>query len=760
MTLLFMSVISKLLYKIKLLFYPSLGSFFIVAGWNWYHLAKRPHLRFVLISIGMWAALMIAWLIFKRVYHYLTIRFRRHPWWQKEFYTLLDSLYLTASLAFLAFFSKSESLTLGVVGTVFLLLFWQSERFLKRHPENGHWVRVNRIFFFLGLFIFAITGFVQAWSRYYYILDPNALIFNIVLFRALALTIFWLLLLALASLAYWFLPKVWRFLPIILWTVLFILYLIFWAINTSILYFSDLYLSPVILEHAGGGGGVIMNQVSYMLAVALLGILVIFVYLLRKFLQAQKLSPKRYWYYYNFLVIMIAVGILTTTGSIFNSPEVLVIKSFYGYWFGTVEKVELNYVVQKKMEKFGLNYQPEEFYVARRENIYTGVKKLLPEKFANQKPNIMIVFWESLSARLTDVYNPNYTDLTPGLDSLASDPHTTIFKNYYNAATPTITGLISSLCSILPPMGHEEIQNKNRLQRHSMLCLPEILQNNGYKYSSYITAVEKNFAHKDTIFGSMGVQNIYGTEELYKYIPGEAPLAWGWSDHQLFPATWNFMNKEAKEPFLMMLSTVDTHPPFNLAKDMVKYGNGDNEVLNSFHTTDNAFNVFWEQFKNSKFYNNTILIVVADHAIFPAAFKKKQFPDWAGKLNFYDENAFLMYVPESVLPKTIDTYSSQMDFTPTLLQILGINTPNNFEGHSIFDDRNKFPNLLGMHEFGWWISQLENGKRKMDFIVPQNLQCAGVEIGTDVDAPLTMCEYQNYFKWKRSMFEEGRFWFN
>jgi len=193
---------------------------------------------------------------------------------------------------------------------------------------------------------------------------------------------------------------------------------------------------------------------------------------------------------------------------------------------------------------------------------------------------------------------------------------------------------------------------------------------------------------------------------------------------------------------------------------MVEYEHGDNEVINSFHTTDNAFGSFWEQFKNSEFYNDTILIVVADHAIFPAAFKNDKFPEEAGKLTFYDENAFLLYIPDNILPKTVETNASGIDFAPTLLQIFGINVPNNFEGHSIFDSREKFPNILGMHEFGLWINQMDGGKRKVDFIVPQDLKCENSAIGQDANFPLTMCEYENYYKWKRSMFEEGRFWFN
>ena len=465
------------------------------------------------------------------------------------------------------------------------------------------------------------------------------------------------------------------------------------------------------------------------------------------------------FYFYNFLVLFLSAAVVTGVASLWNTPESTVIKSFYQYWRGETEKVELNPVVREKLNRFGLKYNLVDFNVTKKEKIYQKGTQLLPAKFKTQKPNIIIVFLESFSSRLVGAYNPDYADLTPGLNKMAADSRTTIFKNYYNASTPTVTGLISQLCSILPPTGHNEIQNENRLQRHHLLCLPQVLGENGYKYSSYITAVAKNFAHKDTIFESMGTREIYGTEELYEHIPGK-PLSWGWSDHQLFPVTWKFVNEKAEEPFLVMLSTVDTHPPFTLAQDVVKYQNGDNEVLNSFHTTDDAFGIFWEQFKDSRFYENTILIAVADHAIFPAAFKKKHFPEWADKLNFYDETVFMIYVPDSILPKTVETYASGIDFTPTVLHLLGINVPNNFEGHSIFDDREQYPNLLGMHEFGWWISQIENGKRKIDFVVPQDLKCEGVAIGQDVNAPLAMCEYQNYFQWKRRMFEEGRFWFN
>lgn len=80
------------------------GAFVIAAGWNWYHTPYRPHSRFVLISIATWAVVYVGYRIFKRLYHFLTLKFNRHIFWQKEFSRFLDSLFFICSLFFLVFF--------------------------------------------------------------------------------------------------------------------------------------------------------------------------------------------------------------------------------------------------------------------------------------------------------------------------------------------------------------------------------------------------------------------------------------------------------------------------------------------------------------------------------------------------------------------------------------------------------------------------------------------------------------------------------
>jgi hypothetical protein len=120
---------------------------------------------------------------------------------------------------------------------------------------------------------------------------------------------------------------------------------------------------------------------------------------------------------------------------------------------------------------------------------------------------------------------------------------------------------------------------------------------------------------------------------------------------------------------------------------------------------------------------------------------------------------FMMYVPDSVLPKEVTTYASGLDFAPSILHMLDINKPNSFDGHSIFDDQKKYSNLLGMHELGLYINEVvdKNGKRKVSYDVPDNLTCDENAVVSST-APLTLCEFLHFYKWKRQMFEEGRLW--
>jgi hypothetical protein len=63
-----------------------------------------------------------------------------------------------------------------------------------------------------------------------------------------------------------------------------------------------------------------------------------------------------------------------------------------------------------------------------------------------------------------------------------------------------------------------------------------------------------------------------------------------------------------------------------------------------------------------------------------------------------------------------------------------------------------------MHEYGLYINEQVGNGRQIRYQVPSEIVCAQTDFSTVSSAPLTLCEYLEFYKWKRHMFEQGRFW--
>ena len=750
-----------MLKKYQRLIYSILGSLVLAAGLGFYFAPHHPRLKFVIYCNVYWLLFFVCFwilaLIIKKALR------KRHRYWTEYFYQKLPELFFFISLPFLAFLGRTEIMSLVIALVFFVILFFRAQKYLQTHPLAKDWQTANKNIFLLGGFLFIFFSVIQYLAHEYDILDSDTLFHVVVLLRAAAMSAVWLVGFVWSQAFYHRQIGYKRYLLLAFWIICFLAAVIFWITNLGIVFASGILLTPTVMEHASGAGKVMFGQTTIISIAIAFACVVLLVYLLRRSIKTHTNFSHRPWFAFGYVLLAISLLIILVIAPIKNTPEAKVLYSFYDYYLGKNNQTTIDVeILQKLNNNFGIVYNPNEFFVNRKEKIFNEAKTLLPAKFQNKKPNIMIVFFESLSANLTDVYTNVWNgELTPNLKSFSENKNTTVFKNYYNASTPTVTGLLSELCSFLPPTGHREINDTGRLSKFFLRCLPNILrEEGGYRKSIYITAVERDFANKGIMFKNIGVDEFYGTDELYKFIPGE-PMGWGWTDHQMVSALPQFL-ENSPEPFLTMFSTVDSHHPYTTAQDIINFRDGKSVVLNTYHTTDNAFGIFWNWFQKSRFYNSTILIVVGDHAIFPASLRNvpeyKNIPKYEN-MSFYDENAFMMYVPDSVLPKKVDVYSSGLDFTPTLLHILNINTPNAFEGHSIFDDRKEYPNLLGMHEFGLYINQETRKGREISFEMPINLQqsCADSPTTTPTQE-LTLCEFEQFYKWKRNMLEEGRLW--
>jgi phosphoglycerol transferase MdoB-like AlkP superfamily enzyme len=339
-------------------------------------------------------------------------------------------------------------------------------------------------------------------------------------------------------------------------------------------------------------------------------------------------------------------------------------------------------------KRFNLDINTSSMYPFEKKVLY---KDAFPFETIKQiKPNVIILFVESLSARLIGAYRDEMKVVTPNIDQFAKD--SMVVKGYYNHATPTAPGLYGQNCSIYPLLTFQDMDaTPNILQGTKLKCMAEYIYDDGYK-TFYFSHTRGHYTHFDQNFKLWGYKNVVLWKEITNsflknedIILGEA----GSSDHQMMRATANFLKQDLKEPFLVGISTIETHVGFKPnSVDGLFYKDGSSDTLNMIYNFDDAFGIFWKAFKKSKYYNNTIVILTGDHTLYPNNdFKKVAGDDWIPSV--YDELSLIIYDPIHKLPKEYQVNAASVDLAPTVLHLLGIKkeNKNSFMGTSLFDKK-------------------------------------------------------------------------
>jgi lipoteichoic acid synthase len=381
-------------------------------------------------------------------------------------------------------------------------------------------------------------------------------------------------------------------------------------------------------------------------------------------------------------------------------PDIAMYHTFYRYFFG-MEETEFVFSKEEKdyLETFGIKFDLYERYPFIRKNVYRKPLKYEKNEKYLETPNIIVFFVESLSAQLLGVYGSKHKNISPNIDAFAEE--STVFYNYFNHATPTVNALRGTLCSYFPIFGHgywrknppEKIKNEN------LLCFPEILSERGYG-TYYFNHYDPDYTDSLNQMRLLGFSRQFYRDDIsQKFLEGaKGRDDFGLTDNQMLSALKKFLEDRTEEtPFFAALSTIDMHHPYRLAFDGVPYAGGKrSRVLNTVHSFDHAFGRFYEYFKNSAYFENTILVLTADHPMFATRahreIRERGFKRWD-----FDTIALIIHHPGMDIPPKVDTLSSSLDFTPTFLHMLDINIENPFMGHSVFEDRKKYKSIIGVH---------------------------------------------------------------
>lgn len=303
---------------------------------------------------------------------------------------------------------------------------------------------------------------------------------------------------------------------------------------------------------------------------------------------------------------------------------------------------------------------------------------------AHRPLNVLVVVMESVGAHRLQLYGAPFDD-TPEMIRLAQ--HGLLFRRMYAPQGSTSEAMAALFSSLYPYLDWYLISSL--FPNLAIPSLPGVLADHGYR-TAFIHSGQLEFGSQGQFLASRGFGKIIADDKDY-----DSP-----HDQELLPATINWIKADPSRPFFVAIWTQDTHHPY-LAASHYDYGVGNdylNRYLNAVHDTDALVGHLYSALKQMDLADDTLLIITGDHG--------EAFGEHGRTLHFssvYDVELRipLLIINERLFPhqSTIDSLGIQIDIAPTLLDLLGLPAPAQWQGYSMFD-KNRSDRVYLFSPFG------------------------------------------------------------
>jgi len=344
-------------------------------------------------------------------------------------------------------------------------------------------------------------------------------------------------------------------------------------------------------------------------------------------------------------------------------------------------------------------------------------------KFFNtkkEKPNIVIFIVESLS-RAFSGKNAYLGSFTPFLDSLAR--HSLYWENTLSTAERTFGVLPSVLASV--PYGKEGFNYyRQRMPYH--ISLLELLSKEGYYSSFYYGGWNYfqdmgyflDFNHINyMIEGEMGAA-------YNKFEKDKDGFSWGYMDEEVFRKALDVENVSYKKPRLDIFLTLNMHSPFippkgdyyfKMFERIIAGRNLPDKEINEYKkdasqyaavlSTDDAIRYYFNRYKKTKDFDNTIFIITGDHRMGPIYHRSK--------IDKYHV-PLIIYSPMLKQAKSFPAVVSHLDITPSLAAFFqnkySVKLPANI--HWLGQSLDTFPKFRSTRNLAF----MRNSKELVDYL--------------------------------------------
>ncbi|GGK68970.1 LTA synthase family protein [Rufibacter glacialis] len=301
-------------------------------------------------------------------------------------------------------------------------------------------------------------------------------------------------------------------------------------------------------------------------------------------------------------------------------------------------------------------YMEEQQAQALVQELYTPKSDTVPSLLRVQKPNVLFIILESYTAKFIGALG-GPPEVTPNFNALAKEG--ILFQNIYAAGDRSEKGMVALLSGYPVQTTTSIIKTPKKTERLPQLASE--LKGLGY-HTSYYYGGELAFANIKSYlingqYDRLVEKSDFGSEHYNS--------KWGVHDHILFDKVLADHQNPA-QPFLTTIFTLSSHEPYDVPIP-AKFPGTEEETQfkNSFYYTDWALGRFIAAAKKMPLWQNTLVVLVADHG---HHFPGRDQNDAPSKFRI---PLLLTGGALAVRDTVVTIVGSQTDIVPTLLQQMG-----------------------------------------------------------------------------------------
>ncbi len=316
--------------------------------------------------------------------------------------------------------------------------------------------------------------------------------------------------------------------------------------------------------------------------------------------------------------------------------------------------------------------------------------------------NVVLIIWESFSKEWVGSLNKDiegYIGYTPFIDSLLSESY--VFTRGYANGRKSIDVLPSVITGI---PSSETPFVLSHYSGNKINSLASVLKQKQYTSAFYHGAPNGSMGFS-AFMQQAGFDSYIGMTEYGRKEDFDGH--WGiWDEPFLQYMAHDIKN--LKEPFLASVFTLSSHHPYRIPTEYEGvFPKGDIPIHQGVGYSDNALRKFFETASQQDWYDNTLFVITADHAV------DGHLPEYKTAQGAFSI-PFIFYAPGTDFVGMNDsTVVQQTDIMPTLLSMLGVEEKFIAFGNDMFNTASPhfaYNFYNGAHQLieGEWMLQYVN----------------------------------------------------